>query len=1052
MSLLSLIAAQTKHMIARVAVLTCVFLAHPSVDGATLSLTAPIDYQVIQRSNREHGSIAIQGRVSESGAGGLAVEGRIITHKEAGQWVELHSTWAGEEFSTAMDAPAGGWHRLEVRVLSGNHTIAEKWVEHFGVGEVFIVAGQSNSANHGQERQSASSELVVTFDGQRWIPCQDPQPGASGAGGSFLPPFGDLMVQKFGVPVGFVACGIGATSVREWLPKGARFPNPPTLTSRVQQVSVNEWESKGEAFETLVARMKQLGPRGFRALLWHQGESDANQPDPARTLEGALYRQYLERVIRDSRREIGWEAPWFVAQVSYHVPGDEGSPDIRAAQASLWTNGLALQGPDSDAIKGQLRENSGKGVHFSGPGLRAHAAAWAEKVAPWLEQLLGPGAAHSPNANLIHNPSFEEKEANNVVGWKSRAWHGEANCHWQVESPGRTGGSCVSIHSDQGSDAAWTAIVSVKTNTFYRLSGWIKTRAVRGATGALLNIQNLQQVRTRSLTGTQDWTELSTIFYAGPVSQIEINCLFGGWGDSVGKAWYDDIALEELPDAAEQEPRATLTIDPGARTVPYSRMLFGGFIEHFDSQIYGGIFEPGSALSDEQGFRKDVIEALKELKLAIVRWPGGCFASGYHWKEGVGNSRKPVPDPVWGTVDPNTFGTAEFVAWCRRVGCEPYICSNAGNGTPEEMRDWVDYCNGTGGQFSGLRRANGNPEPLSVRYWSIGNENWGGHEIGARTSQEWGPLVLRSAQLMRALDPNLQLLAAATPNRDWTLPLLKTAGKELQYVAIHEYWLPCWGNNLTPDYLTCVLHSEGPENTISRVIDLLSEAGVRGRIKIAFDEWNLRGWHHPGFPRKEVVAPGDQNADQLIRAREKNAIASQYTMADALFSASFLNACLRHAEDVGMANIAPIVNTRGPLFVHRGGLVKRTTFHVLAMYANQLQERVASAKVDAGLLIQGNQSIPVIDAICTTDSTGRNWALAIVNRHPSKEAVVELKTGPAPLEGTLSATVLSGDSPEAYNSIEDPNRVLPEQRQITIKRGLVTLPPHSLTILNFALR
>jgi alpha-L-arabinofuranosidase len=414
-------------------------------------------------------------------------------------------------------------------------------------------------------------------------------------------------------------------------------------------------------------------------------------------------------------------------------------------------------------------------------------------------------------------------------------------------------------------------------------------------------------------------------------------------GLGIGQPWGaqepGSIALL-ASDRVDAELQATVTVQAEAPASTYSRMLFGGFIEHFDGQIYGGIFEPGSPLSDAKGFRKDVIAALKELKLSIVRWPGGCFASGYHWKDGVGRGRQPVPDPVWGTVDPNSFGTDEFVEWCRAVGCEPYLCSNAGNGTPEEMKEWVEYCNGTEGAAAAIRMSSSHRRPWNVRYWSIGNENWGGHEIGARTPREWGPLVLRSAELMRAADPNLKLLAAATAEGDWTLPLLKAAGEQLQYVAIHEYWLPCWGENLTPDYLTCILRSGGPEATLTRVIRLLQDAGYRGRIKIAFDEWNLRGWHHPGFPRKRVSDPADPTVAELIRAREKNAIASQYSMADALFSASFLNACLRHAEDVGMANIAPIVNTRGPLFVHPKGLVKRTTFHVLSLYANELQDRL----------------------------------------------------------------------------------------------------------------
>jgi alpha-L-arabinofuranosidase len=521
---------------------------------------------------------------------------------------------------------------------------------------------------------------------------------------------------------------------------------------------------------------------------------------------------------------------------------------------------------------------------------------------------------------------------------------------------------------------------------------------------------------------------------------------------SVGGAWLSraqDSAVAIHPPS--EQLQATLVIGSAASPVPYSPMLFGGFIEHFDGQIYGGLFEPGSPLSDERGFRQDVIAALKELKLAIVRWPGGCFASGYHWKDGVGKPRRPVVDPVWGVEDPNTFGTDEFVAWCRLVGCHAYICANAGNGTPEEMKEWVEYCNATEGRFADLRQAGGNLRPFNVRYWSIGNENWGGHEIGARTPQEWGPLVLDAAERMRAVDPQLILLAAATADGGWTLPLLRTAGKQLNTIAIHEYWLPCWGENLTPDYQTCILKSGGPEATISRVVKLLDEAGCRGRIKIAFDEWNLRGWHHPGFPRKEVSDRRDPAVAELIRARDKNAIPSQYTMADALFSASFLNACLRHAEDVSMANIAPIVNTRGPLFVHPKGLVKRTTFHVLAMYANHLEARVAKSDLDAGRLVHNGQSIPVVDGVATTDATGKRWAIALVNRHPSAAAACTIRIKGVQPEGTHPAVSLAGDSPETYNDINHPDRAAPVSTQLTFKQGVAMLAPHSVTIVKLSL-
>jgi hypothetical protein len=356
------------------------------VKRASLTLASPRDYQVVQRNAQGKGHIAIEGVLIAADPKAATLEARIAANGTTGEWQKLAASFQQSTFQATLELPAGGWHRLEVRALSGDKVVAEAAVEHVGVGEVFVVAGQSNSANHGEEKQSTKSGKVATFDGNRWQLSNDPQPGASGGAGSFLPPFGDALAQRFKVPIGFIACGIGATSVREWLPKGTRFPNPPTLTGRVQQLPSGEWECKGEAFAMFVARMKQMGLHGFRAVLWHQGESDANQKDPTRTLAGKLYREYLELLIRESRRELGWDTPWFVAQVSYHVPDDEASPDIRAAQASLWKDRIALAGPNSDALKGDLRENGGKGVHFSGPGLREHAARWVEKVAPWVEQ------------------------------------------------------------------------------------------------------------------------------------------------------------------------------------------------------------------------------------------------------------------------------------------------------------------------------------------------------------------------------------------------------------------------------------------------------------------------------------------------------------------------------------------------------------------------------------------------------------------------------------------------------------------------------------------
>ena len=165
--------------------------------------------------------------------------------------------------------------------------------------------------------------------------------------------------------------------------------------------------------------------------------------------------------------------------------------------------------------------------------------------------------------------------------------------------------------------------------------------------------------------------------------------------------------------------RNGFTIKPDAVLIRYNRMIFGQFIEHFHRQIYGGIFDPGSKLSDSAGFRKDVIEALRELKIPIVRWPGGCFVSSYHWLEGVGRNRIPTYDKAWKVEEPNTFGTDEYIAWCHLIGTEPYICTNAGTGTPEEMSDWVEYCNLNIGKYGKMRQDNGHKDPYNQMAWRM---------------------------------------------------------------------------------------------------------------------------------------------------------------------------------------------------------------------------------------------------------------------------------------------------------------------------------------------
>jgi len=454
-----------KHFLPRLIV---ILLLAPSVvlQAIELTLTSPLDHEVVQRSTPGKALLRITGKLSDDlPPGDISIEARLSAKGQDNPWGRVSGSVTGRKLQGMVEAPAGGWWRLEVRISQAGQRLASSSVEPIGIGEVFIIAGQSNSANHGEEKQTTKTRRVASFDGQAWRIADDPQPGASGGGGSLVPAFADAVVAKENVPVGIIACGIGATSVREWLPKGSTFPNPPTIEKRVEQRPDGSWASNGAAYEAFIGRMKSVGSQGFRAVLWHQGESDANQKDTTRTLSGKLYREHLEKIIRDSRRDIGWSAPWFVAQASYHVPGDEGSDDIRAAQASLWKDGLAFEGPDSDALKGKLRERDGKGVHFSGEGLRVHGAKWAEKVLPWIaKQWTEPrpangGTEWSDFAQLPECHSLGWVSAN-VPSKDSTSWNGVLDeTKWGTPDPQQV----VSRNWDwKVSEAQWREAVKQK--------------------------------------------------------------------------------------------------------------------------------------------------------------------------------------------------------------------------------------------------------------------------------------------------------------------------------------------------------------------------------------------------------------------------------------------------------------------------------------------------------------------------------------------------------------------------------------------------------------
>ena len=476
-------------------------------------------------------------------------------------------------------------------------------------------------------------------------------------------------------------------------------------------------------------------------------------------------------------------------------------------------------------------------------------------------------------------------------------------------------------------------------------------------------------------------------------------------------------------------------------------MIFGHFLEHFHRQVYGGVYDPGSHLADENGFRRDVIEALRQIKTPVVRWPGGCFVSAYPWKKGVGR-RAPYYDKAWRVEEPNTFGTDEFVAFCREVGAEPFICTNAGTGAPEDMSDWVEYCNLDIGEWAARRKSNGNDEPFGVRYWSIGNENYGAWEMGAKTADEWARLVLESAKMMKRVDHTIELAIASIPDLDWNTKALRQAGHLLDWVSIHGYWSRASDEGIfETGYDNLVARAFEPEERIVTVKHILGSLGYLGKLRIAFDEWNLRGWCHPNFMSFGA-------ADHALM--DANDINSNYNMADAVFTACFLNSCLRHCDVVGMANFSPVVNTVGAIFTHADGIVLRPTYHVFDLFANHTYDEIlhsvlASPSFEVASDDGASTSVRQLDAVATRDSACGDVGITLVNLHG--EDFIECRIrglGAGEFAGATMRT-LNGDAVDSYNDVDQPDAVSISERRLRIDDlgdFVVECPAHSVTVLN----
>ena len=318
---------------------------------SALTIASPVEYQIFQRTSETSGPLKIAVTAKDPAH---SIEYRLTGESTSGKlpedWVALEKKAGVAQAEATVETPAGGWYRLEVRTTGGadaEHTAA---VERFGIGDIFIGAGQSNSTSCGEVPTETQTGLVSNFTGKDWRLANDPQLGTADQGkkgckgGSFYPAFGDSLAADLGVPIGVAPTGCTGTSVEYWQPGG-------------------------DLFKRLVERMDELGEHGFRAVLWHQGETDVE-------MDGDKYFKLLKKVITTSREKAGWDAPWIVAQATY--PDKPKDHPIREAQARIWSEGIAHEGPDTDQLGRKYRDSTA--VHFNPEGLDAHGKLWATKV------------------------------------------------------------------------------------------------------------------------------------------------------------------------------------------------------------------------------------------------------------------------------------------------------------------------------------------------------------------------------------------------------------------------------------------------------------------------------------------------------------------------------------------------------------------------------------------------------------------------------------------------------------------------------------------------
>ncbi|SDK22590.1 alpha-N-arabinofuranosidase [Streptomyces indicus] len=475
--------------------------------------------------------------------------------------------------------------------------------------------------------------------------------------------------------------------------------------------------------------------------------------------------------------------------------------------------------------------------------------------------------------------------------------------------------------------------------------------------------------------------------------------------------------------------QARFTLDPAFTVGAVDPRLFGSFVEHLGRCVYTGIFEPDHPSADASGLRTDVLGLVRELGVTAIRYPGGNFVSGYRWEDSVGPvDRRPRRlDLAWRTTETNRFGLSEFMGFLRAIGpeAEPMMALNLGTRGIMEALELQEYANHPGGTaLSDLRVAHGDKEPFGIRLWCLGNEMDGPWQTGHKTAREYGRIAAETARAMRQLDPGVELVACGSSGQSmptfaaWEAQVLEEAYDVVDYISLHAYYEPLDGD--VDSFLASAVDMESfIENVVATCDHIGAKLKSEKKINLSFDEWNV--WYLSKSEAAAEAAPRDwPEAPRLLE--------DSYDVTDAVVFGSLLIALLRHADRVTVACLAQLVNVIAPIMTEPGGPAwRQTTFFPFAAASRYGRGEVLDVRVQAP--VYGTKKygeVPLLHATAVRAEDGTVTVFA-VNRSRTEELPLEVALHGLELSGVVEHTALADADPNARNTVQDPERVVPHE-------------------------